>query len=69
MAANFCQRTRNGAVERRNTHVHGAKPTNTRVFVGRHGLYTWGSTLEEAKRKIEVLEFLMECMLHLKQYQ
>jgi methylthioribulose-1-phosphate dehydratase len=28
----------------------------------RHGLYTWGSTLKEAKRHIEILEFLMEAI-------
>jgi methylthioribulose-1-phosphate dehydratase len=26
----------------------------------RHGLYTWGRTIEDAKRHIEILEFLME---------
>lgn len=26
----------------------------------RHGLYTWGATLEEAERHVEILEFLME---------
>jgi methylthioribulose-1-phosphate dehydratase len=25
-----------------------------------HGLYTWGASLEEAKRHVEILEFLME---------
>lgn len=28
----------------------------------RHGLYTWGDTLSEAKRHIEILEFLLETM-------
>jgi methylthioribulose-1-phosphate dehydratase len=28
-----------------------------------HGLYSWGKTIEEAKRHIEVLEFLFECEL------
>ncbi len=28
----------------------------------RHGLYTWGSTLKEAQRHIEILEFLMEAL-------
>jgi len=28
-----------------------------------HGLYAWGSSLAEAKRHIEVFEFLMECLL------
>ena len=26
----------------------------------RHGLYTWGATLEEAERQVEILEFLFE---------
>ncbi len=26
-----------------------------------HGMYTWGSTVAEAKRHVEVLEFLFEC--------
>jgi methylthioribulose-1-phosphate dehydratase len=26
----------------------------------RHGLYTWGTTLEEAERQVEILEFLFE---------
>ena len=28
-----------------------------------HGLYTWGSTLQEAKRHVEILEFLMEVVV------
>ena len=28
----------------------------------RHGLYSWGETLAEAKRHIEILEFLLETM-------
>jgi methylthioribulose-1-phosphate dehydratase len=33
--------------------VHG-------FLLNRHGLYTWGNTLREAKRHIEILEFLIE---------
>lgn len=34
---------------------------NTHAFLlRRHGLYTWGKDLEEARRHIEILEFLME---------
>jgi methylthioribulose-1-phosphate dehydratase len=29
----------------------------------RHGLYTWGADLDEARRHIEILEFLMECLV------
>jgi len=28
-----------------------------------HGLYTWGSSLHEAKRHVEILEFLMEVLV------
>ncbi len=28
-----------------------------------HGLYTWGMSLEEAKRHVEILEFLMEVLV------
>lgn len=31
-------------------------------LVLRHGLYSWGQTLAEAKRHIEILEFLLETM-------
>ena len=31
-------------------------------LVRRHGLYSWGDTLAEAKRHIEILEFLLETM-------
>jgi methylthioribulose-1-phosphate dehydratase len=28
-----------------------------------HGFYTWGTNLEEAKRNVEILEFLMEVLV------
>jgi methylthioribulose-1-phosphate dehydratase len=28
----------------------------------RHGLYTWGATLAEAERHVEILEFLLEAV-------
>ena len=28
-----------------------------------HGLYTWGRSLPEAKRHVEILEFLMEVLV------
>jgi len=31
-------------------------------LIRRHGLYTWGATLGEAKRQVEILEFLLEAM-------
>ena len=31
-------------------------------LIRRHGLYTWGGDLDEAKRHIEIFEFLFECV-------
>jgi len=31
-------------------------------LIRRHGLYTWGESLPEAKRHVEILEFLLETM-------
>jgi methylthioribulose-1-phosphate dehydratase len=31
-------------------------------LIRRHGLYTWGRDLAEAKRHVEILEFLFEAM-------
>ena len=36
----------------------------------RHGLYSWGESLAQAKRHIEILEFLLETMgrtLHIRE--
>ena len=30
-------------------------------LIRRHGLYTWGNTLADARRQIEAFEFLLEC--------
>lgn len=35
-------------------------PDSHGVLVRRHGLYTWGRDLAEAKRHVEILEFLLE---------
>jgi methylthioribulose-1-phosphate dehydratase len=35
-------------------------PQSHGFLVLRHGLYTWGRDLEEAKRHVEILEFLLE---------
>ena len=34
-----------------------------------HGLYTWGKTIQEAKKHVEGLEFLFSCQLELKRIQ
>jgi methylthioribulose-1-phosphate dehydratase len=30
-------------------------------LIAGHGMYTWGNTIAEAKRHVEVVEFLLEC--------
>lgn len=40
---------------RKHQEAHG-------FLIRRHGLYTWGADLAEAKRHIEILEFLFEAM-------
>jgi methylthioribulose-1-phosphate dehydratase len=42
-------------VLRENPGLHG-------FLLRGHGLYTWGSSLQEAKRHVEILEFLMEVL-------
>jgi methylthioribulose-1-phosphate dehydratase len=37
-------------------------PTCHGFLIRRHGLYTWGRSLEEAKRHVEILEFLLEAV-------
>jgi methylthioribulose-1-phosphate dehydratase len=32
------------------------------LLLRRHGLYTWGDTVEEAERHVEILEFLLEAV-------
>lgn len=39
-----------------------ANPTTHGFLIRRHGLYTWGRDLAEAKRQLEVLEFLFEAI-------
>ena len=43
-------------VLRENLGLHG-------FLLRGHGLYTWGSSLPEAKRHVEILEFLMEVLV------
>jgi methylthioribulose-1-phosphate dehydratase len=37
-------------------------PSAHAVLLERHGLYTWGATLDEAERHVEIVEFLLEVM-------
>ena len=39
-----------------------AHPSAHGFLIKRHGLYTWGDDLAQAKRHIEILEFLLETM-------
>lgn len=40
-----------------NALIHG-------IYIRRHGLYAWGETVEEARRNIEIFEFLFEVLAH-----
>ncbi len=41
---------------------HYAQAEEMRAFlIAGHGMYTWGSTIAEAKRHVEVVEFLLAC--------
>ncbi len=37
-------------------------PQSHGFLIYRHGLYTWGTDLDEAKRHVEILEFLLEVL-------
>jgi len=37
------------------------KPLTHGYLIRKHGLYTWGCDLPEARRHIEIIEFLLEC--------
>jgi methylthioribulose-1-phosphate dehydratase len=39
------------------------KPGIHGFLLREHGLYTWGASLQEAKRHVEILEFLMEVLV------
>jgi len=38
------------------------QPSAHGFLIRRHGLYTWGRDLREARRHVETLEFLFEVM-------
>jgi len=42
--------------------ILNARPTAHGFLLRRHGLYTWGRDLAEAKRHVEIFEFLLEVM-------
>jgi methylthioribulose-1-phosphate dehydratase len=41
---------------RKNSKIHG-------FLLLKHGFYTWGNSLQEAKHNVEILEFLMEVLV------
>jgi methylthioribulose-1-phosphate dehydratase len=42
--------------------LHDDNPLQHGFLIRRHGLYTWGRDLAEARRHVEIYEFLFECM-------
>jgi methylthioribulose-1-phosphate dehydratase len=44
------------------TKTLSADPQTHALVLHRHGLYTWGHDLKEAKRHVEILEFLFEAI-------
>jgi methylthioribulose-1-phosphate dehydratase len=44
------------------TEVLRENPGTHGFLLQEHGLYTWGASLQEAKRHVEILEFLMEVL-------
>jgi methylthioribulose-1-phosphate dehydratase len=40
----------------------GQSPDTHALLLRRHGLYTWGSDLTQAKRHVEIFEFLLETL-------
>lgn len=43
-------------------------PDNFGFLLAGHGLYAWGNSISEAKRHIEVYEFIFDCIIKLKAY-
>jgi methylthioribulose-1-phosphate dehydratase len=41
-------------------NVLASHPDAHAFLLARHGLYTWGATIEDARRHVEILEFLLE---------
>lgn len=47
---------------------HEVNPDMQGFLMAGHGLYTWGNTIAETKRQVEVFEFLFEVVYKLKVY-
>lgn len=50
------------AVQVRQRMNDAGEPLQYGYLIRRHGLYTWGRDLEEARRHVEIFEFLFECV-------
>jgi methylthioribulose-1-phosphate dehydratase len=50
------------AVQVRERMNDAADPLQYGYLIRRHGLYTWGRDLDEARRHVEIFEFLFECI-------
>lgn len=46
----------------RERFLDAEQPLRHGYLIRRHGLYTWGRDLEEARRHVEIFEFLFECV-------
>ena len=44
------------------------QPAAHAVLLRRHGMYTWGETLDDAERHVEILEFLFETLARRSRY-
>jgi methylthioribulose-1-phosphate dehydratase len=42
--------------------AHPQRPLRHGYLIRRHGLYTWGRDVDEARRHVEIFEFLFECI-------
>ncbi|HEY2413965.1 MAG TPA: methylthioribulose 1-phosphate dehydratase [Pirellulaceae bacterium] len=51
------------AVQVRQRMNDAADPLQYGYLIRRHGLYTWGRDLDEARRHVEIFEFLFECVV------
>jgi methylthioribulose-1-phosphate dehydratase len=47
----------------------GSEPAVPGYLLAGHGLYAWGASMEEARRHLEGLEFLLECTLEERRLQ
>jgi methylthioribulose-1-phosphate dehydratase len=50
------------AAQVRDAFADSDRPLKHGYLIRRHGLYTWGRDLEEARRQIEIFEFLFEVL-------